>query len=96
MDTQAKEIIGQNILVNQLIRAGLEVAFPIRDRGIDLIIYSDRPEAEHDFSAIAIQMKVSSGKGFSVNKIFEKTAQLLIVYVWDIESENPRAGSHGS
>lgn len=91
MDTQAIEIIGRNILVNQLIRAGLEVAFPIRDRGIDLIIYSDRPEAEHDFSAIAIQLKVSSGKSFSINKIFEKTAQLIIVYVWDIESENPRA-----
>jgi hypothetical protein len=41
MDTQLTELIGRNWLVNELLRAGLEVATPLRDRGIDLIAYFD-------------------------------------------------------
>jgi hypothetical protein len=91
LDTQATEILGRNALVNELVRAGLEVALPIRDRGVDLIIYSDRPDATQNFSAIAIQMKAASKKSFSINIKFARTAQLLIVYVWEIATNNPRS-----
>lgn len=33
LDSQAVEILGKNKLINELLKAGLEVAFPIRDRG---------------------------------------------------------------
>ena len=34
MDTQVMELLGPNRLVTELLRAGLEIAVPIRDRGI--------------------------------------------------------------
>ncbi|MHB2036215.1 MAG: hypothetical protein ACYCPW_05680 [Nitrososphaerales archaeon] len=42
MDTQLVELAGRNWLTSELLKAGLEVARPERDRGIDLIAYVDR------------------------------------------------------
>lgn len=36
VDTQLVELAGRNWLASELLRAGLEVARPERDRGIDL------------------------------------------------------------
>jgi len=36
-DSQVIELLGRNLLVAELLQAGLEVALPIRDRGIDLV-----------------------------------------------------------
>lgn len=87
LDTQAIEILGRNRLVSELIRAGLEVAFPMRDRGIDLIAYGDRLHPGREFPAVPIQMKCALKKSFSIDKKFEKIPQLLIAYVWGIEGE---------
>ncbi len=35
MDTQVVELLGRNKLVSDLLRVGLEVALPMRDRGND-------------------------------------------------------------
>jgi hypothetical protein len=40
-DSQRVEIMGRHRLNNELIAAGLEVAVPICDRGVDLIAYAD-------------------------------------------------------
>lgn len=37
LDPQQVEIIGRNWLVGELGRAGLEVADPVRDKGVDLL-----------------------------------------------------------
>ena len=87
LDSQAIELLGRNRLVSEMIRAGLEVAFPIRDRGIDLIVYADRSSSSQEFSAIPIQMKGASKKSFSIDKKYEKIPRLLIAYVWGIESD---------
>ena len=84
LDKQAIEILGRNRLVNELVLAGLEVAFPIRDRGIDLLVYSDRPLFGDQFAAVPIQMKAASERGFSIDKKYKKTSQLLIVFVWNV------------
>ena len=34
-DSQVIELLGRNLLVAELLQAGLEVALPIRDRGLD-------------------------------------------------------------
>jgi len=44
MDPQLVELAGRNWLTSQLLQAGLEVARPERDRGIDLIAYRDMDE----------------------------------------------------
>ena len=87
LDSQTIEILGRNRLVSEMIRAGLEVAFPIRDRGIDLIVYADRSSSSGEFPAIPIQMKGASKKSFSIDKKYEKIPRLLIAYVWGIESD---------
>ena len=37
LDSQVTEYLGRNLLIDQLLRAGVEVAIPVRDRGVDLI-----------------------------------------------------------
>ena len=36
------EYRGRNLLIDQLLRAGVEVAMPIRERGVDQIAYADK------------------------------------------------------
>lgn len=44
LDSQTVEIIGRNRLIHDLLLAQLEIALPLRDRGIDLIAYKDQGE----------------------------------------------------
>src|SRR4051812_11848974 len=82
-DGQVVELIGRNYLVTQLLRDGLEVARPERDRGVDLIAFlegtPDRP-----FAACPIQMKASTGAAFGVHRKYERFGTLLLAYVWHV------------
>lgn len=84
MDTQTIEIIGRNRLVEQLLEAEVEVAFPVRDRGIDLIAYIDTGEQVSTFAACPIQLKVASEKSFSYDQKYEKFPNLLHVVMWNV------------
>ncbi len=86
MDTQTIEILGRNRLVNELLLSGLEVAIPMRDRGIDLIAYVDLAAKTTKFTAVPIQMKVASTRAFSIDKKYGKISNLLIVYIWGLRS----------
>src|SRR5688500_865685 len=85
MDTQTIELVGRNQLTAELLRAGLEVALPLRDRGIDLIAYADTGADVATFTAVPIQMKVASERSFSINRKYEKFPNLLHAYVWGIQ-----------
>lgn len=94
VDTQLTELIGRNWLVNELLRAGLEVATPLRDRGIDLIAYRDldvepktagTPGSPAHFAALPIQMKAVTGKRFTVDSKYAKFPDLLVVHIWHVE-----------
>ncbi|MFM9965462.1 MAG: hypothetical protein ACKV2Q_30110 [Planctomycetaceae bacterium] len=41
LDTQVVELLGRQRLMGELLRDGLEVAVPARDRGVDLIAFAD-------------------------------------------------------
>ena len=82
-DTQVVELMGRARLYQELLSAGLELATPIRDRGVDLIAYVDRQEC--GFRARPIQMKVSSRAAFGVHRKYERTSNLLLVFLWYIE-----------
>ena len=86
MDTQTIEILGRNRLVDELLVAGLEVAMPLRDRGIDLIAYVDLAAAVSKFAAVPIQMKAASKSAFSIDKKYAKISNLVLVYVWGLRS----------
>jgi hypothetical protein len=82
MDSQVVELLGRNRLVSDLLQAGLEVALPLRDRGVDLIAYADLGKDVRRFVARPIQMKASSKKAFGVQRKYAKIRDLLIAYVW--------------
>jgi hypothetical protein len=84
MDTQTVEIIGRNYLISQLVRDGLEVARPERDRGVDLIAYLDLDEAGGGFVACPIQMKAATIRSFGLAKKYEKFHPLLFAHVWHV------------
>jgi hypothetical protein len=87
-DTQVVELIGRNILGSQILRDGLDVAVPARDRGIDLIAYSDLSSNVRTFVARPIQMKASSEASFSIDRKYKRVANLIIAYVWHVHDAN--------
>jgi hypothetical protein len=89
-DTQVVEIIGRHWLVGELLRAGLEVALPVRDRGVDLLVYSGEKLEPKEFVARPIQMKAATNEHFGVNRKYEKLPGLLHVFLWHVQSRNTR------
>jgi len=83
LDSKLVELAGRNWLTSELLRAGLEVARPERDRGIDLIAYRDIGEKKQ-FVAYPIQMKAASASTFSIDPKYAKFARLIMAYVWDL------------
>jgi len=83
LDTQLVELVGRNWLTVQLLQAGLEVARPERDRGIDLIAYRDLDEKQQ-FLAYPVQMKAFLNEVFSIDPKYEKFPRLILAYVWNL------------
>jgi len=88
MDSQTVEIVGRNYLVSQLVRDGLEVARPERDRGVDLIAYLDLDETGGGFIACPIQMKAATSRQFGLARKYEKFSRILFAYVWNVHDPN--------
>ncbi|HJT77081.1 MAG TPA: hypothetical protein VJ739_07735 [Gemmataceae bacterium] len=82
LDTQVVELLGRQRLMGELLRDGLEVAIPARDRGIDLIAYVDLSRQVTRFAARPLQMKAFTARGFSVAQKYARIADLLLAYVW--------------
>lgn len=80
-DSQVVELLGRNRLIEQLLLAGLEVAWPLRDRGIDLIAYADLAARVESFVACPIQMKASS-ESFGLHSKYRRVRNLIIAHVW--------------
>lgn len=86
VDSQVTELLGRNRLLAELLRAGLEVALPARDRGIDLIAYADLETRVSSFVARPIQMKATSAAHFSIYQKYEKFPDLILAFVWHLGS----------
>lgn len=82
------EIIGRNYLVSQLLRDGVEVARPERDRGVDIVAYLDLDDSGGPFTACPIQMKAATNRSFGVARKYEKFSRLLLAYVWGASDPN--------
>jgi hypothetical protein len=87
MDTQTIELIGQHRLASELLQAGLEVAFPARDRGVDLIAYADIDRQVGKFVARPIQLKAASRRSFGIWSKYLKIHDLILAYVWNLGGE---------
>ncbi|BCM03219.1 hypothetical protein ACQCP0_23670 [Ralstonia pseudosolanacearum] len=84
-DTQLTEIFGRNRLINDLLRSGIEVATPVRDRGVDLIAYVDIDEQIGKFAAVPIQIKAATQRSFSIDRKYAKFPDLLLAFVWGVQ-----------
>jgi len=87
IDTQIVEALGKNLLVNKLLISNIEVAYPIRDRGVDLIAYNERGTHSQSFIATPLQLKIYTKTGFSIDKKYSQIKNLVLVYVWNTLSE---------
>lgn len=85
VDTQVVELIGRSRLIIELLGAGLEVAVPIRDRGVDLIVYVDLDAKAQSFIARPIQLKASSKRHFSISRKYARVRDLLLAFVWQLD-----------
>jgi hypothetical protein len=81
-DSQLIEIAGKHLLISRLVAAGFEVAEPLRDNGIDLIVY----RGDSEFTAWPIQMKASTQESFSLDRKYKKIPNILIAYVWNVNA----------
>ena len=88
MDSQQIEILGRNRVVDLLVREDLEVAFPLRDKGIDLIAFIS-PEGGA-YAATPIQLKVSSKTGFSLDQKYLRVPNLRLVHAWHVDDGEER------
>ena len=88
-DTQITELAGLHYLISQLLKAKIEVATPLRDRGIDLIAYIDREGVDARFLACPIQLKANEEARFGLDKKYEKIPNLLMVYAWHVSTDVP-------
>ena len=88
MDTQVIGLLGRNRLIDEILRAGLEVALPERDRGIDLIAYADLDTKVKSFVACPIQIKAASTRSFEIRKKYAKFPNLILAYVWNLSDSD--------
>jgi hypothetical protein len=83
-DKQRVEILGRNRLIDELMRDNVEVAVPLRDRGIDLIAYLDIADGLQSYVARPIQMKAAWSRAFAIQRKYAKFHDLIIAYVWNL------------
>lgn len=81
LDAQQVEIVGRNLLVSLFVADGIEIAQPLRDRGIDLIAFKDLAD-DGTFKSVPVQLKAFSKRGFGINKKYEKFPGMLIAHLW--------------
>lgn len=84
-DSQVVELLGRNRLIDELLQAGLEIALPMRDRGIDLIAYVELAATVETFTACPIQMKASSRPAFGLHSKYRRVRNLIIAHVWYVQ-----------
>lgn len=85
MDSQIIDLLGRNRLVDELLQAGLDVAVPVKQRGIDLIVYAQ--QSDGSFVASPLQIRSSAGRSFSIDHTNEKMANLIYAFVWGVGTE---------
>jgi hypothetical protein len=84
-DKQQIELIGTAALSVALIRRGFEIARPLRDHGIDLVIFFDAPGRV--FSALPMQVKVHGAAALMIEHKYEGFDGLVYAIVWDALSK---------
>lgn len=80
LDSQQIELVGTAWLSTLLLADGIEIAEPIRDRGVDLVAFIDAGY----FRAVPLQVKAHTEARFSVHRKYARFPELRIVHLWNV------------
>jgi hypothetical protein len=88
MEKQHIEVIGTAKFTEFAILSGFEVAFPIRDCGIDCILYFPI-EDNLLTTAIPVQLKCYTAQALTVDSKYDRIGNILHVIIWNCLTSNP-------
>ena len=80
-DSATVEIAGRNWLMAQLLTRGFEVAVPVVDRGVDLIVFKE--VGDLGIRALPLQLKCASAETFSLDRKYQGRG-IPLAYVWNV------------
>ena len=83
-DSQIQEIISKNILIHRLLENDFEAAIPVRDCGIDLLVYKKLESSP----VKRIQLKSFHFEAFSFDDKYRRIKDLWFVFILNLSTLN--------
>lgn len=88
MEKQLIEVIGRAKFTEFVILSGFELATPVRDCGIDCLLYF-RIEDELLNTTIPVQLKCYSAQALTVDSKYDRMGNILHVVIWNCLDAKP-------
>jgi hypothetical protein len=78
---------GELLVAAELMRRGVEVAYPASDVGVDLLAYRLSPHQSVPTRFVPIQVKTRAVTGYNFQRSwFDRAKGLTLVHVWHVET----------
>ena len=87
LDSQQIELFGRHRVIESMAKDGIEIAMPLRDRGVDFVAYDDQTT----YLACPVQLKIATNESFSIHDKYAAAARLMMCYVWNIHDARAMA-----
>ncbi len=88
MDKQLIEVIGRSKFTEFAILSGFELAVPVRDCGIDCLLYFPVEDRLLN-TAIPVQLKCYSAQALTVDSRYDRIGNILHVVIWNCLTASP-------
>ena len=78
---------GELLVAAELMRRGIDVAYPASDMGVDLLAYRLAPGQAVSGRFVPIQVKARSASGYNFQRSwFDKAPGVVLVHVWHLQT----------
>ena len=78
---------GELLVAAELMRRGIDVAYPASDVGVDLLAYRLDPKQTVAGKVVPIQVKARSASGYNFQRSwFDRCPGVVLVQVWHVET----------
>jgi hypothetical protein len=88
MEKQLIEVIGRAKFIEFAILSGFELATPVRDCGIDCLLYFPFKDGLPNIG-IPVQLKCYSSQALTVDSKYDRMGNILHVVIWNCLDPNP-------
>ncbi|MDP2816636.1 MAG: hypothetical protein Q8O19_08165 [Rectinemataceae bacterium] len=89
MEKQLIEVIGRSKFTEFAILSGFELATPVRDCGIDCLLYFPIEDGLLN-TAVPVQLKCYSSQALTVDSKYNRIGDILHVILWNCLGVNPK------